>query len=97
VIASKIEFRCHTLLIDAEEFETLLGSVLDEIESGTVDSWRLAAPTDAGKVSATFDGEELRALYDLLAGAQAMRTLRDRIAAVAGGRRAERPATGWPQ
>jgi hypothetical protein len=94
----QIEFRQHTLLIDAEEFETLLGAVaevLDEMERGDVNSWRLSAPTDAGTVSATFNAGELQALYDLLAGAQAMRTLGARLHAVAQGRRRERPPAAW--
>ena len=94
----QIEFRRHTLLIDAAEFETLLGAVvevLDEMEAGTTDSWRLAAPTDAGTVSATFNADELQALYALLAGAQAMRTLGARLHAVAQGHRRERPPTSW--
>lgn len=96
----QIEFRCHTLLIDAEEFDTLLGAVvevLDEMESGEVNSWRLSAPTDAGTVSTTFNAEEIQALYELLAGAQAMRTLGDRLTALAEGRRRERPASSWPR
>lgn len=95
----QIEFRGLTLLIDAEEFETLLGTVvevLDELEGGEDGGWRLAAPTDAGEVSATLDANELRALYELLAGAQAMRTLGDRLTAVVEDRRRERPASSWP-
>jgi len=94
----QIEFRGLALLIDAEEFEALLGTtleVLDELEDRENASWRLAAPTDAGEVSATFDAEELQALYELLAGAQAMRTLNDRVGDVADGRRCERPPSSW--
>jgi hypothetical protein len=91
----QIEFRHHTLLIDAEEFETLLGAVVEEMETIDANSWRLSAPTDAGTVSATFDAEELRALHELLAGAQAMRTLGGRLLAVGQGTRRERPPTTW--
>lgn len=95
----QIEFRGLTLLIDADEFETLLGTVvevLDDIEGGADGGWHLAAPTDAGEVSATLDADALRALYELLAGAQAMRTLDDRLTAVVEGHRRERPASSWP-
>ncbi|MFB6249431.1 MAG: hypothetical protein ABEL97_12755 [Salinibacter sp.] len=95
----QIEFCGLTLLVDADEFETLLGTVagiLDDIEDGAEGGWRLAAPTDAGEVSASLDADELRALYELLAGAQAMRALDDRLTAVAAGRRRERPASSWP-
>jgi hypothetical protein len=91
----QIEFRHHTLLIDAEEFETLLGAVVEEMETIDANSWRLSAPTDAGTVSATFDAEELRVLHELLAGAQAMRTLGGRLQAVGQGTRRERPPTTW--
>jgi len=47
-------------------------------------------------VSASFDAQELQALYELLAGAQAMRTLNERLTAVAEGHRRERPAPSWP-
>lgn len=90
----QIEFRGLTLLIDAEEFETLLGTlveVLDEIEGDESDSWRLSAPTDAGEVSVRLTVDQLRPLYELLAGAQAMRMLEERIGAVAVGKRRERP------
>lgn len=94
----QIEFRRHTLLIDADEFEILMGSVLevlDEMDSGEAESWRLSTPTDAGTVSPSFDAEELHAFYELLAGAQAMRTLGNRLQAVAQGHRRERPPTSW--
>lgn len=97
----QIEFRGLTLLIDADKFQNLLGTVvgiLDQIdEENQTGTWRLAAPTDAGEVSAAFDADELQALYELLAGAQAMRTLDDRLTAVAEGRRRERPAASWPR
>jgi hypothetical protein len=95
----QIEFRGLALLIDAEEFETLLGTVvevLDGVEETDAGPWRLAAPTDAGEVSASFDAQELQALYELLAGAQAMRTLNERLTAVTEGRRRERPPPSWP-
>jgi len=94
----QIEFRRHTLLIDAEEFQTLLRSVVDvieQMESSDADSWRLAAPTDAGEVSIALGQRELQALYELLAGAQAMRTLGDRLQAVGQGHRRERPPASW--
>jgi len=94
----QIEFRGLTLLIDTEDFETLLGTlaeVLDEIDADASDSWRLAAPTDAGEVSIRLGVDELQALYELLAGAQAMRTLEERIGAVATGQRQERPPSVW--
>ena len=108
----QIDFRGLALLIDAEEFETLLGTVvevLDRVEDGDAGPWRLAAPTDAGKVSASLDVQELQALYELLAGAQsettsslpigaqAMRTLEERVGHVAAGRRRDRPASAWPR
>lgn len=98
----QIEFRDHTLLVDAAEFETLLGTVvevLDEVEGDDGrDGWRLTAPTDAGReVSVAFGHDALRALYELLAGAQAMRTLGERVGAVAAGACRERPATDWPR
>lgn len=96
----QIEFRGLTLLIDTEEFETLLGTlaeVLDEIDDESSDSWRLAAPTDAGEVTIRLSVDQLRALYDLLAGAQAMRLLEERVGAVAMGNRRERPPASWPR
>jgi hypothetical protein len=93
----QIEFAGLTLLIDADQFETLLGTVVQVL--GGMDegeTWTLAAPTDAGDVSAVFRTEELEALYELLAGAQAMRTLGERLEAVASGARRERPAPDWP-
>ena len=96
----QIEFCGLTLLIDTEEFEALLGTlaeVLDEIDADASDSWRLAAPTDAGEVSIRLSVDQLRALYDLLAGAQAMRTLEERLGAVAPGHRRERPPAVWPR
>jgi hypothetical protein len=96
----QIEFRGLTLLIDTDEFEALLGTlaeVLDEIDDESSDSWRLAAPTDAGEVSVRLDIDELQALYELLAGAQAMRTLEERLGAVAAGHRQERPPAVWPR
>ncbi len=94
----QIEFRGLTLLIDTEEFETLLGTlaeVLDEIDEAASDSWRLAAPTDAGEVSIRLGVDELQALYELLAGAQAMRAMEERIGSVAMGNRRERPPSAW--
>lgn len=94
----QIEFRGLALLIDADAFEALLGTtveVLDELEEREDASWRLSAPTDAGEVSATFDADELEALYELLAGAQAMRSLKTHVDAVAKGHRRERPPTSW--
>jgi hypothetical protein len=94
----QIEFRRHTLLIDAEEFETLLASVvevIEQMEEGASDSWRLAAPTDAGDVTVVLGQEALQALYELLAGAQAMRTLDSRLQAVEQGHRRERPPSTW--
>jgi len=96
----QIEFRGLTLLIDTDEFETLLSTlaeVLDEIDADASDSWRLAAPTAAGEVSIQLTVDELQALYDLLAGAQAMRALEAEIGAVAVGERRERPPASWPQ
>ena len=90
----QIEFRGFTLLIDVEEFETLLGTlaeVLDEIDEDASGSWCLTAPTDAGEVSLRLTVDELRALHDLLAGTQTMRMLEERIGAVAVGERRERP------
>ena len=94
----QIEFRGFTLLIDVEEFETLLGTlaeVLDEIDEDASGSWCLTAPTDAGEVSLRLTVDELRALHDLLAGTQAMRMLEERIGAVAVGERRERPPASW--
>jgi len=94
----QIEFRGLALLIDAAAFENLLGTVIEVLNSleGNEDaSWRLSAPTDAGPVSATLNVEALRTLYDLLAGAQAMRTLHDQVEARAEGRRRERPPSTW--
>lgn len=94
----QIEFRRHTLLIDAAEFETLLrsvGEVIEQMEGSEADSWRLAAPTDAGDVSITLGPRDLRALHELLAGAQAMRTLGNRLQAVGEGRHHERPPSSW--
>jgi len=94
----QIEFRRHTLLIDAEEFATLLASVVDvieQMEEDEADTWRLSAPTDAGDVTVVLGQSELRALYDLLAGAQAMRTLGRRLRAVEQGRRREHPPSTW--
>lgn len=94
----QIEFRRHTLLIDAEEFETLLAGVvevIEQMEEGETDSWRLSAPTDAGDVTVVLGQGELQALYELLAGAQAMRTLGSRLQAVEQGRRRERPPSTW--
>jgi hypothetical protein len=94
----QVEFRGLTLLIDTDEFETLLGTlaeVLDEIDAGASDSWRLAAPTDAGEVTIRLNVDELQALYELLAGAQAMRSLGERLGAVARGQRRERPPSTW--
>jgi hypothetical protein len=94
----QIEFRRHTLLVDAEEFETLLASVvevIEQMEEGEADSWRLAAPTDAGDVAVVLGQGELQALYELLAGAQAMRRLGTRLRAVEAGRRRERPPSTW--
>ena len=94
----QIEFRRHTLLVDAEEFETLLASVvevIEQMEEGESDSWRLAAPTDAGEVTVVLGRIELQALYELLAGAQAMRTLGRRLQAVEKGHQRERPPSAW--
>ncbi len=94
----QIEFRGLTLLIDTDEFETLLGTlaeVLDEIDGDTSDAWRLSTPTDAGEVSVQLTRDQLRALYELLAGAQTMYTLEERIGAVATGQRRERPPSRW--
>ena len=94
----QIEFRRHTLLVDAAEFETLLQSVaevIEQMESGDASSWRLAAPTDAGEGSIALNQSELQALYELLAGAQAMRTLRGRLQAIGEGHRRERPPASW--
>jgi len=94
----QIEFRRHTLLVDAEEFATLLASVvevIEQMEEGETDSWRLSAPTDAGDVTVVLGQGELQALYELLAGAQAMRTLGSRLQAVEQGRRRERPPSTW--
>jgi hypothetical protein len=96
----QIEFRGLALLVDAEEFETLLSTVvevLDRIEEDDAGPWRLAAPTDAGEVSASLDAQELQTLYELLTGAQAMRTLNERLTAVVEGHRRERPASRWPR
>jgi len=69
--------------------------VLDAIDADGSDSWRLAAPTDAGEVSIRLGVDELQALYELLAGAQGMRSLEERIGVVAvGERRGDRPPSG---
>lgn len=96
----RIEFRDLSLLIDAAEFETLLGTVvrvLDELEGREDATWQLAATTYAGEVSVPLTVDELQALYELLAGAQAMRTLGERLDAVANGHRRERPPSSWPR
>lgn len=96
----QIEFRGLTLLVDTDEFETLLGTldeVLDRVEDDNSGSWRLAAPTDAGEVSVRLEHGELRALHKLLDGAQAMRRLETELGAVAVGERRERPPASWRQ
>jgi len=73
----QIEFQRHTLRIYAEEFETLLGSVVEVIEqreTREAESWRLATPTDAGSVTVVLDRSALQALYELMAGAQSETT-----------------------
>jgi len=90
----QIEFRGLTLLIDTDEFETLIGTlaeVLDELDVDASGTWRLSAPTDVGEVSIQLTLDQLQALYNLLAGAQAMRGLEERIGAVVEGKRRERP------
>jgi hypothetical protein len=96
----QIEFRGLTLLVDIEEFETLLGTldeVLDKVEDDNSGSWRLAAPTDAGEVSVRLTLDQLRALQTLLDGAHAMRKLEAELGAVAVGERRERPPASWEQ
>lgn len=96
----QIEFRGLTLLVDTDEFETLLGTlveVLDKVRDDNPGSWRLAAPTDAGEVSVRLELGELRALHKLLDGAQAMHRLEAELGAVAVGERRERPPASWRQ
>lgn len=96
----QIDFRGMSFLIDRDEFETLLGTVvrvLDELEGQDDATWRVSAATDAGDVSVVLNVEELQALYELLAGVQAMGTLRERLSAIERGVRRERPAHSWPR
>ena len=94
----QIEFRGLSLLIDAQEFEGLFGTLVRGLEERSGDegnTWQLTAPTDAGEVSVSLTLDELQALYELCAGAQAMRTLGERLGALANGHRRERPPSSW--
>ena len=94
----QVEFRGRTLLADPDEFETLLGRVeglADGIEEKASNEWVLSVPTDEGKASLRVGSNEIDALHTLLVGAQAMRTLEERIGAVAVGQRRERPPASW--
>jgi hypothetical protein len=94
----QIEFRGLSLLIDTDKFETLLRTldrILEKVEGDESGSWRLSAPTDAGEVSVRLTLDQLRALYKLLDGAQAMRKLEADLGAVAVGEHCERPPASW--
>ncbi len=96
----QVEFRGLSLLIDAQEFEALFGTLVQGLEERGGDegnTWQLTAPTDAGEVSVSLTVDELQALYELCAGAQAMRTLGERLSALANGHRRERPPSSWRQ
>lgn len=94
----QIEFRRRTLLMKPEEFESLfetLSGMFDGIEETGSEEWVLSVPTDVGEGVVQLKGDEIQELYDLLAGAQAMRSLEERIGAVAVGQRRERPPVSW--
>lgn len=85
----QIVFRGHSLLVDENEFETLVRT-LDRAwtqvrEEEGQSQWRLQAGTDAGDVSILLPEPSLKALHELLQGAWAMYRLRNRIEAVASG------------
>ena len=85
----QVTFREHTLLMDADELETLTATIkrawrkVEDAEEA--EQWRLQAGTDAGPVSITLTEPSLRTLYALLQGAWSMYTLRERVDAVASG------------
>lgn len=86
----QITFREHTLLLDEDEFATLVRTLhraWEEVRAdANADRWRLEAGTDAGMVSIVLSEPSLRALHTLLRGAWQMYTLRERVHAVASGR-----------
>lgn len=68
------------------EFEALLHILagrLSEINQIASEEWVLSAPNEVGEEALRLVSDEIEALHDLLAGAQAMRTLEERIGAVA--------------
>lgn len=94
----QIEFQGRTLLMETEEFETLLDTLAgmrDRVDDTDADEWVLSAPTETGSEAIRLMREEVDTLHDLLAGAQAMRALEERIGAVAVGRCRERPPASW--